>query len=75
MIVDMKKSIDSSFRKPMTSVKLSLDEVQIKKNMMSTLGVERAIVGGLYGRAVKASSQTMVNAIRNEYGPRQRALP
>lgn len=73
IVTDQEKGIDTAFSKVMCNAKLFLDFLHVKKNMISSLGVEKAMGPALYKRALWAPSQGRCELIKEEYGPKQKA--
>lgn len=71
-VTDQEKGIDKAFKKVMANAALFLDVLHVKKNMLPVLGVERAMGGALYDRAVYEPSPSRCDAIRAQYGPKQK---
>lgn len=72
-IVDQEKSIDSAYRSTMDHAELFLDMLHVKKNMGPKLGPEKSTGLSLFERAVRAPSRTQVDALKAQYGPKQKA--
>ena len=74
--VDMEKSISSIVNSDSGTqhVGLFYDEKHVLKNMLAKItGAEKTTAGALYQRALNAPSVAVVESIKAEYGPQQRA--
>ena len=72
-LVDMEKSIGTSFEAVMEHATPFYDERHVLKNMLPVIGAEKASTAVLYPRALRAPSTQEVDAIVAQYGPKTKA--
>lgn len=72
-IVEEEKLIDFSRMKVFTHAPWFRDPIHVKKNMLSHVGVQKAMDSRIYDRDCRALYQPLIARLWEEYGRRQKA--